>query len=120
GCWARARTRRLRARGPSTVWRMPGQRHSRIDSSTVRPSQTLQAPNHYGGIRVPGALKNTKGDSRMALPTNPHLRPRGIRRTGVTFGLLAATSSCVMAVTPTAEVVYRHGTIYTVDQPGTV
>ena len=25
-----------------------------------------------------------------------------------------------MAVTPTAEVVYQHGTIYTVDQPGTV
>ena len=56
----------------------------------------------------------------MALPNNPHPRPRGTRRTWVTFGLLAAASSCVMAATPTAEVVYQHGTIYTVDQPGTV
>ena len=56
----------------------------------------------------------------MARPNNPHRRTRDIRRTGVTFGLLAAASSCAMAVTPTAEVVYQHGKIYTVDQRGTV
>jgi predicted amidohydrolase YtcJ len=56
----------------------------------------------------------------MALTDNRHLRPRGIRRARVTLGLLAAASSCAMAVTPTADVVYEHGKIYSVDQPGTV
>jgi predicted amidohydrolase YtcJ len=56
----------------------------------------------------------------MALSSDPRPRQRGARWMGVTSSVLAAVSCCVKAATPTAEVVYQHGTVYTVDQTGTV
>src|SRR3569833_1754390 len=63
----------------------------------------------------------------MGTCSNPKARCGGARRagtvprTGMTLiGLLAGVSSSAMAADPSAEVVYQNGTVYTVDQTGTV
>jgi predicted amidohydrolase YtcJ len=56
----------------------------------------------------------------MALRSDARLRPRRGRWAWIMSIVLAGVSSSAMGAVPTAEVVYQHGKVYTVDQAGTV
>jgi predicted amidohydrolase YtcJ len=56
----------------------------------------------------------------MALRSDARLRARRGRWTWIMSTVLAGVSSSAMGAVPTAEVVYQHGKVYTVDQAGTV
>jgi hypothetical protein len=56
----------------------------------------------------------------MTLSKHSKLRVRGARRTWSMAIVLAGATFSAVAADPTAEVVYRQGTVYTVDQRGTV
>jgi predicted amidohydrolase YtcJ len=56
----------------------------------------------------------------MALRSDARLRARRGRWTLIMSTVLAGVSSSAMGAVPTAEVVYQHGKVYTVDQAGTV
>jgi predicted amidohydrolase YtcJ len=56
----------------------------------------------------------------MAVQGNPGLRDRRWRRAWLISSLLAGISSYTLAAVPTAEVLYQHGKIYTVDHASTV
>jgi len=56
----------------------------------------------------------------MTLLNNLQPRDRSARWIGAIFSLLAACSVPAAAASPTAEVVYQHGTVYTIDPAGTV
>lgn len=56
----------------------------------------------------------------MALTSDPRPRLRGARCARMISILLGTAGSGLAAAAPSAEIVYRHGAIYTVDQAGTV
>ena len=56
----------------------------------------------------------------MALFSDPRPHYRGVRMARVLSAVLATASGSVMAAGPPAEIVYQHGTVYTVDHTGTV
>jgi len=56
----------------------------------------------------------------MTLLNDLQPRDRGARWTGAIVSLLAACGVSAAAAGPTAEVVYQHGTVYTIDKDNTV
>src|SRR5579863_408968 len=56
----------------------------------------------------------------MTLSNDSKPRLRGARRTWAIATVLIGATFSAVAADSTAEVVYRHGTVYTVDQAGTV
>ena len=56
----------------------------------------------------------------MTCFSDPRPRHRGVRWARVISSLLAGLSAAALAAEPPAEVVYEHGTVYTVDHAGTV